>query len=49
MVADASTVLPAKELNGAWENELIPNNLFSFYINLFRLLEAELRLVQSTF
>jgi hypothetical protein len=30
MAAAASTNLPANELNGAWENELIPNNLFSF-------------------
>ena len=28
--AAASNVLPANELKGAWENELIPNNLFSF-------------------
>jgi hypothetical protein len=45
--ADASSVLPANELKGAWENELIPNNLFSFYISLFRLLEAELRLLTT--
>jgi hypothetical protein len=31
ITADASSVLPANELKGAWEKLHIPNKLFSFY------------------
>jgi hypothetical protein len=31
ITADASTVLPANELKGAWEKLAMPNKLFSFY------------------
>ena len=35
IAADASSVLPANELKGAWENELMPNIYCSLFVCWF--------------